>query len=185
MAQSQSKLSLERELMEQIRLEQISSPEQFNEAVMRVFDGVIGSFGRTEFEQHVIPTLLPRHRDNYEAAGRRALRIIDEGSYKKRSEIADYFKNALGAPAPRARKTHNAPQKVHGNIEESKPKGHEYKPQLNRYPEFSPLANQDKLREGLLKTKDRGYLHMGDFIKFKLQLDCIILVGNRINCMKA
>ena len=135
MAQPQSRLSLERELMGQIRQEQISSPEQFNAAVMMVFDGVIGSFGRGEFEQYVLPKLLLRYRANYGAAGRRALQIIEEGSYKNRGEIADYFKNALGAPDPRVEKrTSKATRKVRGRVEESKSKDHKYKPQLNPYP---------------------------------------------------
>ena len=157
MAVSQSKSGLERELMTHIRQEEISSPDQFNEAVMRVFDRVIGEHGKAEFQQFVLPRLLKMHRGNYEAAGSRAIRIMDEGSYKKRGEIGEYFKTALGTQTAE-RKTPKVTRKSQGRSEGSKAKQPEHKPQIYIVPKFISLTSQDRLAEGLLRTVNRGYI---------------------------
>ena len=99
----------------------------------------------------MLPKLLLTHRGNYEAAGSRVVKIIDEGSYKKRDEIGEYFKRALSvqaAPTRHARVKRHA-QKSALQVE---PEKTEYRPEMRVPPKFSSITSQDKLAEGLLRT---------------------------------
>ena len=149
--------ALERRLVEKIRQERISRPEQFNGIVMGFFDEVMGDFGRTEFEQHVLPRLLASAK-NYETAGRRAARIIEQGSYKRRDEVAGYFTIVLGATV----------EKDSGNLAQASRKAKRSQKEHPKYvphcleplKQFSPMARQDRLEKGLLRTTDGNYVAM-------------------------
>jgi len=91
MERTQAELDLEK------RLEnfQIKSREQLESELMKVFDEVLGDYGRNEFVTYVLPQLAEVYVEKYRWAGTEALLIIDIGSSKPPSQIGDYFRTAL------------------------------------------------------------------------------------------
>ena len=82
-----SELSLD----ERLKRGEFNTWEELERGILKVFDDTLGEYGRRVFRTFVLPELQKKYSDNYRRAGRKALRIIDEGSSKTRSELGPYF----------------------------------------------------------------------------------------------
>ena len=146
--------SLEQKLLRRLNKGKISSASQFQHEVLKVFEAICGSHGRKEFEESVIPGLIDLYGNDFKSAGFKALEIIDEGASKKPTEIGDYFRMSV------QKVERPNPQKAPGASKTKVSKPQPYMPQYRKRQEFSPLRNQDRLNEGLLRTKNGDYIPM-------------------------
>ena len=87
----------ELDLEERFGNNEITTPEEFLEQLMQVYDLVNGSTGKEIFNGVILPGLLKKHGSDIRTAGLEALALLAEASFMPNTEVVDGFLNSWTA----------------------------------------------------------------------------------------